>query len=77
MSVRPAPSTIAAGKTVLQYEVPGWVRVRSAIPAPTMIGPTVMGSRGPIRWARAPIRDENRSMSTVSGSSDAPACNAE
>ena len=52
-------------------------RANSTVPAPTMNGPTVIGSRGPMRCARAPIRAENASISTVIGISAAPASSAE
>ena len=45
----------------------------SSRPAAETSGPTVMGSRGPIRPASAPARAENTSMTAVSGSSAVPA----
>ncbi len=38
-----------------------------------MIGPSVSGIRGPIRWASAPERADSNSISAVIGSEDAPA----
>ena len=47
------------------------------MPTPAIIGPTVIGMRGPIRCASAPMRAENSSIIAVSGSSDAPAAMGE
>ena len=41
---------------------------------PMMTGPTVICSRGPIRPASAPDRADSKSMITVIGSSEMPAC---
>ena len=37
-----------------------------------MIGPMVIGRRGPIRWARAPDRADSTSISPVTGSRAVP-----
>ena len=47
------------------------------MPAPTIRGPTLSWSRGPMRWASAPLRAEKASMITVMGSSEAPASSGE
>ena len=69
--------TIAAGNTPFQYETPGSSNENNAMPAPAITGPTVIGIRGPIRCASAPMRAENSSIIAVSGSSDAPAAMGE
>ena len=51
----------------------GSTRSISSSPPPTTSGPTVIGSRGPMRPASAPARAENTSMIAVSGSSAVPA----
>ena len=73
----PRPSTSVAGSTPFQYVTPGASRANNATPTPATIGPTVICRRGPMRCASAPLRAENRNMSTVIGSSDAPAASGE
>jgi hypothetical protein len=74
---KPIPNTTAAGKTALQYDAPGSMRANSNIAPATMNAPSVIGHRGPMRCATPPMRDESRSISIVTGSSDAPASSAE
>ena len=45
--------------------------------AATTKGPTVMGMRGPMRWASCPARADSASMITVIGNNAAPASSAE
>ncbi|SKZ38844.1 Uncharacterised protein [Mycobacteroides abscessus subsp. abscessus] len=44
---------------------------------PAMIGPTVIGMRGPVFCAIRPDRDDPKSITTVLGTIAAPASNAE
>src|SRR5262249_1709855 len=67
------PNTTAPGNAVVQYDAPGWIRENSSMPSATIIGPMVIGMRGPMRCASAPARSENNSVITVTGNSDAPA----
>ena len=48
-------------------------RPASSVPAATISGPTVIGSRGPIRVASAPARGESSVISAIVGSRAAPA----
>ena len=73
VSARPAPNTTTPGSTSTSHDAPGPMRRRSSSPAALISGPTVIGSRGPIRCASAPARAENTSMITVTGSSAVPA----
>ena len=42
-----------------------------------MAGPSVIGRRGPMRWASAPARDDPSSMIIVSGNVAEPAASGE
>ena len=69
----PRPKTTTAGSTAPRYESPGSIPRIISIPTAITIGPSVSGSRGPIRWARAPARGDRKSISAVTGSEAAPA----
>ncbi len=53
------------------------IRTISRSPRAITAGPTVMGTRGPMRWARAPLRAEKASITNVSGMVAAPAARGE
>ncbi len=71
------PITTVAGRTSRTYEADGPTRSISSVPAAHSSGPTVSGMRGPIRSPSSPERAESSSISTVVGSSAAPAAIAE
>ena len=76
-STSPTPNTNAPGSTSVVHDALGPMRVSNSSPAPTTRGPTVSCSRGPIRWASEPDADENANISTVAGSNEVPARNAD
>ena len=73
VSASPAPNTSIAGSTCPNQDADASTRSSRSRPAALTSGPTVIGSRGPMRPASAPARAENSSMITVIGSSAAPA----
>jgi len=74
----PRPNSETPGSTSTRYDVSLSTRTASSIAAADESnGPTVIGSRGPIRVASAPIRDDSRSSSTVIGISADPAASGE
>ena len=74
---RPRPSSTVPGRTAVRYRSPGPTWASQAMPAAVTSGPTVIGSRAPMRWARAPLDEDSSNMSTVIGSSPTPASSAE
>ena len=46
------------------------------MPTPITIGPTVIGIRGPMRWASAPPREASSTMQIVIGRVASPASRA-
>ena len=57
------------GSTVVtSNDRPDATRVNNSMPSATTIGPTVIGMRGPMRCASAPIRDDSSSIMIVTGS---------
>ena len=73
-SDRPSPNTTTAGQHVATYDASGSIRVISSRPAAaTTSGPTVIGDAraDPLRQRAA--RADSSSISTVIGSSAAPA----
>ncbi len=73
VSDSPSPNTAIAGSTVPMYVLVTSTRVSSARPVPATMGPTVMGRRGPMRWARRPALADRVSIRIVTGSRAAPA----
>ena len=70
---RPRPNTTQPGSTSEAYDAPGPTRRSSSTPPAQTSGPSVSGSRGPIRAASAPDRALSSSMHTVMGSNAVPA----
>ena len=77
MNARPSPKTVTAGRTSVVYEAFGPTRTRSSTPPAATRGPTLIGSRGPIRSDSAPARAERTSMIAVTGRSALPARSGE
>jgi hypothetical protein len=73
VSVRPTPCSTEPGRISTAYGALPSTRTSQAVPAAMISGPAVMGRRGPMRWARAPARAENRVSSALIGSIAAPA----
>ena len=69
----PMPSVAMPGKNVVQYEPPMPGRASSTKPAAATSGPTISGSRGPMRSASAPVQRESSDIVTTNGRNAAPA----
>ncbi len=68
---------MTAGSTSVRYEACRPMRRYSSTPQAATSGPSDIGSRGPMRAARAPERAESTSMMPVTGSRAVPASNGE
>src|SRR6266850_3391981 len=69
----PNPTTTTAGKNVVQYEPPIPGRAYKASPSAASAGPTVSGTRVPMRATSPPDHRESANMITGNGRTAAPA----
>src|SRR5947209_1228770 len=70
---KPSPNTTTGRRTSGTYFDPGQICRIINSATDTTNGPTVIGPRGPIRWATAPARADSASMISVTGKRPAPA----
>ena len=61
------------GKTSLQYDASSSTPARSSVPTAQTIGPTVIGSRGPVLAAMTDVREDSSSITTGIGRVATPA----
>ena len=73
----PSANTTTAGNTSATYVAVAPIRVIMTTPTAHTSGPSVIGSRGPIRSANWPARAESSSITTVTGSNATPASSGE
>ncbi len=68
----PRPKTPTPGSTSTTYDALWPMRLISSTPPAHSSGPSVIGSRGPMRPASAPARGDSSSIAAVTGSSAVP-----
>src|SRR5581483_4914723 len=72
-SAPPQPSSVAAGKNVVQYDPPLPGTAKAKKPSAAMTAPKSSGVRAPIRATRPPDHRDAATMQKMKGSKAAPA----